>query len=457
MRDVSTIHATLYSIIAIQQMNLAHFYPSIFWNTARLMVESSSIDFISEDLELLADDNQEDRDEEEKIKTKSVNYFKMSAALGKVQDFGVKINPPNINKSNFTFSPNVDENTIYFGFMGVSRINANLIYNIIQNRPYKSLKDFLNKVKVNKIQATMLIKSGAFDDFGERELLLYEYCDSVADKKETLNLRNMARIVELGLIPKSLEKEEIIYKVNNFLKKSSRYGDILIITDGVRPYINDMPFNEIKYDEDGVEYIEVVDWEKFYKKAMNPIRAWIKKDLESLLKRVNNAAVKELTDKYSKGNKASQEMEALSYYYSYHELQTQDYQDWFEEIGVSNFYDLPEEPFIEWQNERGAKKFYLSTIVGTSIGRDKTKGIVGFLTPQGYVTVKIYKSTFTKYDKQVKEEGVTEKSWFTKGSKLLIQGYRIGETFILKTYKGMNQPLYQIIGVGKLKSKRLGE
>ncbi len=420
------------------------------------MVESGSIDFIAEDLEFLADE--EIDEEEEKTNLKSVNYFKMSSALGKIKDFGATILPPNINKSTFTFSPDVELNTIYFGLMGITRIRPPLIYTIMENRPYTNLKDFLEKVKVNKLQATMLIKSGAFDEFGEREKILYDYCEMVADIKTNLTLQNMRRIVELNLLPKELKKEEIIYKLNVFLRKQSRYGDLLLITPGSKPYIDELNLNFIQYDDTNAEYMLFLDWEKYYKTAMNPVRNWIKENKKVLLEKVNQAAINDLWNKYGKGNKASWEMEALSYYHSYHELEVEEYKTWLEkELKISNFFDLPEEPTITWQGKKGGKKFALSIIAGTSIGRDKSKNIVGLLTPEGFVSVRIYRSTFVKYDKQIKQDGLTEKSWFTKGNKLLIQGYRNGDTFWAKTYKGMGQMLHLITDVKQLKSKRLGE
>ncbi len=114
----SLLHSTVYSVIAVQQLNLNYYYPPIFWATARLMVESDAIDFVTEDLELLSDedDDIEERDEKD---NKSVNYFKMSSALGKLRSFGIDIQPPDINRSSFTFSPSVDENKIYFGLKGM--------------------------------------------------------------------------------------------------------------------------------------------------------------------------------------------------------------------------------------------------------------------------------------------------------------------------------------------------
>ena len=339
----------------------------------------------------------------------------------------------------------------------ITRIGNKLIYEIIDNRPYNSLEDFLSKVKVNKIQATMLIKAGAFDSFGEREEMLYQYCDLVADKKKRLTLQNVARLIDLNLIPESMKNYEILFKVNKFLRKESKYGDILIITPGVKPYVEQLGFGDIEYDEEGTEYTQFKTWEKFYKREMEGLKSWIKDNHDELLATVNQAAIQELLDKYAQGDKAYREMEALSYYHSYHELETDEYKDWLNKIEATSFFDLPEEPIIESENGAGAKKFKLYKIAGTSIGRDKTKHIVGLLTPDGFITVKLYRSTFNKYDKMIKENGLTDKSWFSKGSKLLLQGYRNGDTFITKAYKDTGQAILQIEGPGILKNKRLGE
>lgn len=340
----------------------------------------------------------------------------------------------------------------------ITRIGNNLIYDIMAHRPYNSLSHFLEKVKVNKIQATMLIKAGAFDAFGQREEMLYQYCDLVADKKQRLTLQNVARLIELQLIPTSHKEYEVLFKLNKFLKKENKFGDILVITPGVKPHLEAMNYPHIRYDTDGTEYTNLLEWEKFYKKKMESLKTWIQVNHDTLLEQVNETAVQELLDKYAKGNRAYQEMEALSYYHSFHELETEEYRNWLcDEVRIANFFDLPEEPIVEWENGQGAKKFKLYKIAGTAMGRDKTKHIVGFLTPEGFLTVKVYRATFNKYDKMIKENGQTDKSWFSKGSKLLLQGYRNGDTFVLKAYKDTSQAIYQIVEPRILRDKRLGE
>lgn len=433
-------------------MNLNRFYPPIFWATARLMVESGSIELLNQDLELLQDEENDD----EQVAT-TVDYFKMGAALGKLRGFGINIQPPNINTSSFTFSPSVEENTIYFGLKGITRISSSLISEIINNRPYTSLRDFLSKNKVNKIQATMLIKAGAFDEFGSREELLLEYCTLEADTKTRITMQNMAKLVELNLLPEELDRYKKIYKLTKHLKKHFLYGDFILLNDEMLEYVEMFNGKLIKF-KDGQHYLVLADWEKWFKKEMENVKRYISSHHDELLAQVNAAAIEELMQKYAKGNRAYQEMEALTYYYSFHELSTPEYQYWLNGLGVSNFNDLPEEPIVEWQSgER--KVFRLARIVGTAIGRDKGKQIVGLLTPDGFIKVKFYRSQFIKYDKQIKLNGVIEKSWFSKGTKLLLTGYRDGDTFVPKIYKNSSskQAIYKIEDVNLLTQLRLGE
>ena len=78
------------------------------------------------------------------------------------------------------------------------------------------------------------------------------------------------------------------------------------------------------------------------------------------------------------------------------------------------------------------------------------------LTPQGVVNVKIYKNQFAQYNKQlsaINEEGekkVLEKSWFNKGTLLIIQGFRRGQDFIPKKTKYSSFPIItKIVNIDK--------
>ena len=76
------------------------------------------------------------------------------------------------------------------------------------------------------------------------------------------------------------------------------------------------------------------------------------------------------------------------------------------------------------------------------------------MTPTGVVQVKIYKAQYSQFDKQisrVNEDGtktIVERSWFSKGTKLLVQGIRRGDFFVPKKRRNSLLPVIsKIIGM----------
>ena len=455
----SIIHTISYSIIALQETHLNVHYPPIYWATARLLVEAGSIDFMEEDLELFRydDEDEEAEGEGDEKKKKTVNYFKVSAAMGEIRSFGVGIKPPDINKSSLSFRADPEENVIYFGLKGITQVGDPVIRTIMENRPYSGLEDFMEKVSPNVTQITNLIKAGAFDAFGDRQEQLKTYCEWRADTKKDLNLRNMSMLVKQNLIPEELEFEKQVFRYNNHIRKLYLEDGVLTIPPEDAEFLNYFGFTEIR-SQDGFDVIQEPEWKRFYNSHMDNVRAWIKQNKEDLLEEVNNRAVAETIEKYAKGNIAEQEMASLGYYYSFHELDTPEYKKWLQDLGVANFHSLPEDPVVEkeWQ---GRKIFELSRIAGTSIGRDKQKNLVGLETPSGFIKVKFYRSQFLKYDKQIRTDFGTEKSWFGRGQKLLLTGYRSGDQFIVKTYKNhpYGNPIYKFNEPGSLIAERIVE
>ena len=232
----SVLHSFGYSLIALQEMNLAYHYPAIFWNCANLIVDSAGIDENDEFINLIdefdpaTEVNEEDNDNEEELEedmtkeekeeikkqTKTVNYGKIASAIGKMMARGINVVLPDINKSEFTFTPNIENNAILFGIKGISRINNSLAKEIIDNRPYESLNDFLSKVKINKIPIINLIKAGCFDNLENknRVQIMTEYIDSISDKKKKLTLQNMQMLIRENCIPKEFINQVHIFNFN---------------------------------------------------------------------------------------------------------------------------------------------------------------------------------------------------------------------------------------------------
>lgn len=92
---------------------------------------------------------------------------------------GIRILPPDVNESGRKFTLN-SNGEIRYGLDTISHVGGTAVRNILENRPYESLGDFLDKTSgrsVNKRVVTNLIKVGAFDSLGERSDVLQEYYD----------------------------------------------------------------------------------------------------------------------------------------------------------------------------------------------------------------------------------------------------------------------------------------
>ena len=95
--------------------------------------------------------------------------------------------------------------------------------------------------------------------------------------------------------------------------------------------------------------------------------------------------------------------------------------------------------------------FKLYKICGTCIAKNKMKHSVSLLTTTGVVDVKFRKEHFALFDKQISAKGddgkkhIVEKSWFNRGSMIIVQGMRSDDMFIAKKYASTGgHQLYKI-------------
>lgn len=447
-------------------MNLAWKYPIVYWNTANLIVDSGGVQsFEDEDIEeaeldvkqeIGIDEIEEEEEEWEeanetietsaedkkKKKTKSIDYGRVASIIGRMGNEGIKVSPPDINNSSFTFTPIAKDNKILYGLRGITRISVDKVNEIIAARPYTSMNDFLNKIKVNKIQMSNLIKAGAFDSIEgiAREDIMRKYLESIADKKQRLTLQNMQMLINKELIPEEMNFYAKLFLFNKFLKtcKTDIYYEL---NDAAINFI-DTNF-DIDLVSDGNTILQKT-WDNVYKKAMDPMREYLKQHKDEMLDALNTSLYKEVADKYAQGNISSWEMDSISFYYHEHELvrAQADYDD---------FFTLPDEPEIEYSftNNGGQeiKVYKLHRIIGTVIDKDKVRNTINLLTPTGVVTVRIYKNQFALYDKQISQKDsdgvkhVIEKSWLSRGTKLMVQGIKNENNFILKKSKKSIYPV----------------
>lgn len=264
----------------------------------------------------------------------------------------------------------------------------------------------------------------------------------------------MQMLISFGLIPKEYDLQCKTYNFNKYLKKN-KVNDLYfgIDTIALKFYENNFDMDLLKPAENNyLFYIEQSKWDKIYQKQMNIIRSFIKNNNEELLNKVNNKLRQDLWDKYCLGNISKWEMDSISCYIHEHELKN--LKTGF--YGLNDFEKLSKEPVVNYEftsKQTGQKipLFKIYRIAGTVLDKDKNKKTVTLLTKHDVITVKIFGDAFTHYDRQISEKRpdgtkkVVEKSWISRGNKIIVTGIRRDDDFICKKYKNTPFHLVELI------------
>lgn len=448
----SIIHALAYSFIGAQTIYIATHWNPIYWNTACLIVNSASLE------------SEEDDDDDGNTKDKSTDYSKLAKAIGDITSRGIKVSLIDINKSGFSFEPDEPNNEILFGLKGVNKIGGPVIDQIISGRPYTGIIDFMNRCSLNKTQMVSLIKSGAFDKIDNkwaseickenpRYAIMAYYVSLVCDPKKRLTLQNFNGLLKSGLVPEELNKQKQVFVFNKFLKDNKKVGKYYVFDEGsLNFYSQYYDLNELDVIN-GITCIFQTKWDKIYQKEMDEARNWLKENQDEVLNQYNNLLFNETWNKYATGNISAWEMESLCFYYHEHELANIDKHKY----GIVNFSTLSYEPEVDYFFKRTGRDipiFKLYKIAGTIISKNNTKASVAILTTDGVVNVKFTKEYYAMYNRQISEvqadgsKKVLEKGWFSRGTKIMVTGYRREDTFVAKTYKATStHQLYRIMNV----------
>ena len=438
----SIIHALAYSFIGMQTLYLATNFNPIYWNTAYLIVNSGSLE---------DDENDDDKQE-------STNYEKLAKAIGQIREVGIKVSLADINKSFFGFLPDVENNQILFGLKGMLNVGDDLVEKIIVNRSYVSPRDFLNKVQPNKQAMISLIKGGAFDNMMDRKECMAWYIWETCDKKKRITLQNMNGLMKYKLLPEDSEDRIMarrIYEFNRYLKAitipANKLKPYYVLDERAMSFLVDIGKENIMCQNGNIFCVLKTDWDKIYQKWMDVFRIWMADNQEHILDSLNKTIFLEDWKKYAgKGNLSAWEMEVLCFYYHDHELANIN----MNRYGFANFFELPEEPEIEktfWRGNKQINMYKLSKICGTCIAKNKIKNTVTLLTTDGVVDVKFTREFFSMFDKRISKRGedgvkhIIEKSFFDRGSMIVVTGIRIDDMFVCKKYQSTpGHRLYKI-------------
>lgn len=447
-------HCLAYSLIALQEMNLAYKYPIIFWNCACLITDTGGQEENDDEIQEEVVDIYESEDFEEyeyidapdkktkirKKRTRSTDYAKLATAISKMRQAGIEVVPPDINKSSYTFTPDVANNRIIFGLSGILNVGEDVIQSTIKNRPYASVRDYIFKTDTKRQAMISLIKGGAFDELMDRKVCMGWYLWETCDKKQRITLQNLSSLFKYNLVPQ--DKEDYIlakrvYEFNRYLKARCKQSDnnYLLDTRAIN-FLQEINCDNLISND---FILNAKQWDKIYQSYMDIFRVWISENKEQILKDLNTVIFQEAWYKYASGNYSSWEMEALCFYYHEHELSNIPN----EKYGFKDFFKLSEDPVVERTFRKGDKEikmFEIYKICGTCIAKNKEKSTVTLLTTTGVVEVKFRKEYFSMFDRQISiknpdgTKSIVEKSWFNRGRMIVVQGIRSGDNFIAKKY-----------------------
>ena len=446
----SIIHALAYSFIGYQTAYLATKWNPIYWDTACLVVNSGSLE---EDEEYEFDD-----EDIPKKKEKNADYAKIAKAIGDITSCGIEVSLVNINTSDYGFEPDVENNRILYGLKALSNINAETIDRIKAGRPYTGIKDFMNRCPLTKTAMINLIKAGAFDEveteLPSRKHIMAYYISKICEPKKRLTLQNWNGLVQHGLIPAELEMQIRIYNFTKYLKAYCKVGQYFQFNDICMQFLE-------KFMPDILDQVQTINgvfcmnqkaWDKIYQSGMDPARDWLKANQEEILKKYNIMLFQEVWNKYAEGNDSHWEMESVCFYHSPHELKNID----VNKYDLSDFNNLESNEIDYFFKRKGISIpiYKLHRIIGTVIAKNDNKHTVILLTTTGVVTVKFtreYYSIFKKQVSQIQPDGtkkVVEKSWFKRGTMLMITGFRRDDMFVAKTYA--STPTHQLYKITEI-------
>lgn len=425
-------HTVAYSLIALQEMNLNYKFPSIYWATACLTVNSGGAD-------------------EESGGT--TNYGKLSSAIGRIKRQGIGVELPDINKAKFGFTPDQSTNSIIYGMKGISEVGDDIINKIISNRPFTNFQDFLDRIGPGKVQTIALIKAGCFDKLENqgRKELLYEYLSILIPRKNKLTLANVNGLINYNILPKNKSAFIYLFNFNKYLKLNKKDDRYYIDERAYQYFSKNFDVNYLGTDKKKT-YIEIKVWDTLYKDRMMELKEYITKNQEKLIDKLHAAEIDEVWQQYCSGTLSTWEMDTLGFYYHDHDLLN----TYHPEFKFGDFYEMSEIPIASEYHEYKGRKvpvFELQTIYGTVLDKNSYKHTVVLLTPTGVVNVKCVAEQYSKYDKQLSQPNpetgkkeVIERSWFKRGTNLIVNGWRNADQFMARGRQAEGKyPIYKIL------------
>lgn len=308
----------------------------------------------------------------------------------------------------------------------------------------------------------ILIKAGCFCELDSKDRMstMRKFLTrNVYSPTEKLTMQQFNTVVEYDMIPEEMKHLVRIKNFKAYALHDSFFLKNIIIPDKKVPKKG---YHDRYYalDEHGTEFLlkyfsscivgtrasgVIISEKEFIKESdclLEPLKEYLLS--AKTLDAYNRKKQKAIIANYASGTLEHWDMESLSYYPEHHELWN--LQE--DKYGVVNFNELPVTPLVYDYYTRRIKgelkhipKFHIVRLAGTVLDSDNNKHMITLLTTHGVVLCKYNKGQYSYYNKRISElipetdkKKVLEESWFKRGTKLLVCGYRRDDQFIVTKY-----------------------
>ena len=406
-------HVVAYTLVLMIEMNIAYKYGVGYWKTACLNINSG----LEGDL------------------TKGTDYTEVSKAVNSMRD---SIILPNINKSQLKFT--AQDGEVLYGLKPIIGLDTNTLDAIIENRPFKSLEDYYARMIDTKLTSTKktisLIKSGAMDNLEDmdRRHIMAELVKLEIPQKDKVTMVQLPYYRDI--IPSEFNKLLELHDFRSRIKGKNK-----------EPMNKDIEQEFIKKYSKHVDYkftdeleIDIKSFEKYYNKEIKPLKEEIKKPIYA--QEFTKKKRQEYWLKECQGSISEWEIDTILFNSDEFVIDTEQVS---ERHKITEFDDLKNLPFIG-TNERGFREYEISAITGVVVGYNNQKKLVYVLTKEsGVVTIKMSRKKYTHYQ----EKTEADDSWWLRGTKLVLLGYKNGEAFYVKGNQIYRKPVIKINGSKK--------
>ncbi len=136
--------------------------------------------------------------------------------IEETRNMGIEVLPPDVNESFSYFSVVPDKSQIRFGFLGIKNVGEGVVEALIQERkksgPYASIQNVVSRIQskdLNKKSLESLAKAGVFDQFADRNQVLFNIELLLGIARETNKVSNGAQKSLFGSMSAGLNEATI--------------------------------------------------------------------------------------------------------------------------------------------------------------------------------------------------------------------------------------------------------